>query len=107
SHYLTGSQSISPTWDPLEYLVDEAHKRGIEVHAWINPYRASTNVNISSKHSSHITKARPDLIIQHGTQLYIDPGKQDSIDWIINVVEDIVSRYDVDGVVYDDYFYPS
>ncbi len=107
SHYLTGSQFIASTWDPLEYLVEEAHKRGIEVHAWINPYRASTSTNISGKASSHITKLRSDLIIRHGSQLYIDPGKQDSIDWIVNVVEDIVSRYNVDGVVFDDYFYPA
>lgn len=108
SEWVTGSQYINFTsFDPLSFACTEAHKRGIELHAWVNPYRAATSSYLGNKAPGHVTQARPDLVIQHGTQWYMDPGKEDSITWIKNVVADIVTRYDVDGVVFDDYFYPA
>src|SRR5690606_10728646 len=78
-----------------------------ELHVWINPYRAALDHLTNNKHPNHVTRKRPDLCVQHTDgKTYMDPGKEDSITWIKNVVADIVTRYDVDGVVFDDYFYP-
>ncbi len=107
SQWLTGSQTTAATWDPLAFAVTEAHKRGIELHAWVNPYRAALDHSTSNKAANHVMRARPDLCIQHSDgKTYMDPGKADTITWIKNVVADIVTNYDVDGVVFDDYFYP-
>ena len=107
SQWLTGSQTTAATWDPLAFAVTEAHKRGIELHAWVNPYRAALDHSTSNKAANHVMRARPDLCLQHSDgKTYMDPGKADTITWIKNVVADIVTNYDVDGVVFDDYFYP-
>jgi len=107
SAWLTGSQNTAPTYDPLQFAVQEAHARGIELHAWVNPYRAALNQTTTDKSPLHVMRARPDLCVAYSDgRTYMDPGKADSITWIKNVIGDIVTRYDVDGVVFDDYFYP-
>lgn len=108
SEWFTGSQTTAATWDPLAYAVTEGHKRGIEVHAWVNPYRAAVDQNTSTKASNHVMKAHPDWCVAYAGdgRTYLDPGKPEVIAYIKSVISDIVTRYDVDGVVFDDYFYP-
>lgn len=107
SQWLTGSQTTNATWDPLAFAVEEAHKRGIELHAWMNPYRAALDQKTSNKSTRHVTRKRPDLCVQHKDgKTYLDPGKADTIKWITDAIVDVVQRYDIDGVIFDDYFYP-
>jgi uncharacterized lipoprotein YddW (UPF0748 family) len=107
SQWLTGSQNTAATYDPLAFAVTEGHKRGIEIHAWVNPYRVALDQTTTNKATNHVMRARPDLCVKYSDgKTYLDPGKTDSIDWIKDVVADIVGNYDVDGVVFDDYFYP-
>lgn len=107
SQWLTGSQNTAANWDPLEFAVTEAHARGIQLHAWVNPYRAALDHSTWNKAPNHVMRARPDLCVSFSDgKTYMDPGKPDTINWIKDVVSDIVTRYDVDGVVFDDYFYP-
>lgn len=107
SQWLTGSQNTAATWDPLAFAVTEAHARGIELHAWVNPYRVGLDQTTSNKGAKHVMRKRPDLCVAHSDgKTYLDPGKADSIAWIKSVVGEIVTNYDVDGVVFDDYFYP-
>jgi len=105
SRFLTGTQGQSPGWDPLVFAVDEGHQRGIEVHAWINPYRGMTNAAVSVA-DNHVSKMLPDRVYPYGTQLWMDPGAPEVRAHILDVVRDIVTRYDVDGLHFDDYFYP-
>src|SRR5690606_19500667 len=91
SQWLTGSQYTNATYDPLAFAVDEAHKRGIELHAWVNPYRASTNQSTSNKSSKHVMKARPCLCVYHTDgKVYMNPGEQHTIDWITDVIAEMV-----------------
>ncbi|RYG44998.1 hypothetical protein EON79_13640, partial [bacterium] len=108
SEYLTGQQgrAPSPYWDPLTFAVQEAHRRGLQLHCWINPYRANHPSQKSALASTHIGKARPDLVRKYGKYLWMDPGETDVQKQSLAVVRDIVRRYDVDGVHIDDYFYP-
>lgn len=105
SEFLTGQMGKPQDFDPLEFVLAEAHKRGILVHAWFNPYRAYHPLakTISDK---HISKTRPDLVRQYGKFLWLDPGEKEVQDYSLRVVLDVVRRYDVDGVHFDDYFYP-
>lgn len=107
SRYLTGrqGQAPSPLWDPLAFAVDEAHRRGLELHAWINPYRAAYWRD-SLVAATHVTNQRADLIRVYGQFLWVDPGLPESRDAVLRVVRDIARRYDVDGLHIDDYFYP-
>lgn len=106
SKSLRGTMGVapSPLYDPMQYWIAGAHQRGLEFHAWLNPYRALTGTGVGS--STHVTVTRPDLIITYNNAKYLDPGKVDSQTIFNNVVADIVTRYDVDGIVFDDYFYP-
>lgn len=108
SQWLTGKQGQppSPYYDPLQFMIDETHKRGMEFHAWMNPYRAMFNVNSSSIAATHITRLHPNWFLQYGTTKYFDPGNKEVLQYVANVVKDVVSRYDVDAVHFDDYFYP-
>jgi uncharacterized lipoprotein YddW (UPF0748 family) len=108
SHYLTGSQGTPPNpfYDPLQFAVEEAHKRGMEIHAWFNPYRAVRAVGSYSLSNFHVSVQHPDWIITKGTLKILDPGKQAVRNHVSNVVMDVVRRYDVDGIHIDDYFYP-
>jgi len=108
SEYLTGTmgKAPSPFYDPLEFAIAEAHKRGIELHAWFNPYRAHHFNAKSPIASTHITKTRPHLVRRYGRYLWLDPGEREVQEYSLNVVMDVVKRYDVDGIHFDDYFYP-
>ena len=107
SRYLTGQQGTQPQpyWDPMEFMVEECHKRCMEFHAWINPYRASTSLG-KTRAVGHISNVHPEWFVTYGNQLYFDPGLPESRRHIRMVVLDIVSRYDVDAIHMDDYFYP-
>jgi len=146
SKYLTGEEGVAPNpyWDPLEFAITEAHKRGMELHAWLNPYRAmrtipgdftqkavsSKNTSIdeslipflnkefdsnsknknsgtSERASNHISNTHPEwLFVMNGNIAIMDPGLPEVIEYNIDVVMDVVNRYDVDGIHFDDYFYP-
>lgn len=108
SRFLTGKQGVAPddpTFDPLEFIIDECHKRGMELHAWMNPYRVQSNIK-SELASDHLYWDEPERFLQYGNQLYFDPGLPENRKLINDVVRDIVSRYDVDAIHMDDYFYP-
>jgi len=108
SAYLTGAQgrAPSPAWDPLAFVVREAHQRGIELHAWFNPYRARHPSDKSPLDPSHIAVTRPAMVKRYGSYLWMDPGEPSVIAKSVAVIVDVVKRYDVDGVHIDDYFYP-
>ena len=108
SEFLTGTmgQAPEPYYDPLAFAVREAHLRGLELHAWFNPYRARASNAKSPASATHVTRARPGAVRRYGTQLWLDPGDLEVRRRAIAVVLDVVRRYDVDGVHIDDYFYP-
>jgi len=108
SEYLTGHMGRAPVpfYDPLALAVEEAHKRGLELHAWFNPYRARHSAAISSVSGDHISRTRPQLVKAYGKSLWLDPGEREVQEYSLNVVMDVVRRYDIDGVHFDDYFYP-
>lgn len=105
SRYLTGEQGKAPDpeWDPLAFLIEQCHRRGMQLHAWLNPYRVTSS---AQDELSKMNKKHAKLFIKYGHQLYFDPGKPESRKIVCNVIEDIVKRYDVDGIHFDDYFYP-
>jgi uncharacterized lipoprotein YddW (UPF0748 family) len=105
SRFLTGEQgkAPNPVWDPLAFMIDACHKRNMQLHAWLNPYRVTTN---ESETLSKMNKKHHKLFIKYGKQLFFDPGNPESWKIATKVVADIVSRYDVDGIHFDDYFYP-
>ncbi len=107
SRFLTGQQGLAPSpyWDPLQWMIDECHKRGMELHAWINPYRARTKTT-KDLDARHIAVKRPDLCFEYDGLLLLNPGCPEAKDYICRVVDDIVKRYDIDGLHIDDYFYP-
>jgi uncharacterized lipoprotein YddW (UPF0748 family) len=103
---LTGTQGQSPGYDPLAFAIQEAHSRGMELHAWINPFRAGNTSDTTTMVAPHIFKTRRDLVRVYGSDIWMDPGEQDVQDKSMAVIKDIVTRYDVDGIHADDYFYP-
>jgi uncharacterized lipoprotein YddW (UPF0748 family) len=108
SEWLTGAQgkAPSPYYDPLDFMIKETHKRNMEFHAWLNPYRAVYDVYHSTITPTHITKVHPEWFLQYGEKKYFDPGNKDVQIFVTTVVRDIVRRYDVDAIHFDDYFYP-
>jgi uncharacterized lipoprotein YddW (UPF0748 family) len=108
SEFLTGKQGEAPNpyYDPLQFMIEETHKRGMEFHAWLNPYRAVFNINTSSIASDHVTRKHPDWFLTYGDKKYFDPGNKKAQDFVVSVVRDIVKRYAVDAIHMDDYFYP-
>jgi len=92
-------------FDPLKFITDEAHRRGILVHAWFNPYRAY-HPAAKTVSENHITRRRPDLVRKYGNYLWLDPTEPEVQKYSLSVVLDVVKRYDIDGVHFDDYFYP-
>ena len=108
SYWLTGQQGKAPDpwYDPLAFAVKEAHKRGLELHAWFNPYRASRDTATYEPSPQHVRVTRPEWIMAFGKLLILDPGRAAVRDHVTNVVMDVVRRYDIDGVHMDDYFYP-
>ena len=108
SKYLTGTQGKDPGYDPLAFAVQEAHKRGMELHAWMNPYRVtSSGTNLNSLVSSHPARKNPSWVIKYNNKMYYDPGNPDVVDYLVKTVKEVVDKYDVDGIHFDDYFYPS
>ena len=107
SRFLTGVQGKAPEpyWDPMQFMIDECHKRGMEFHAWINPYRTKTTLK-SELAPNHVYNIHPEWFVTYGDQVYFDPALPESRRHICMVVSDIVSRYDVDAIHMDDYFYP-
>lgn len=107
SRFLTGVQgkAPSPYWDPLQWMIDQCHKRGMELHAWINPYRAKTK-GTNALAQSHIAITNPERVFSYDGLYVLNPGQPENRDYICKVVDDIVSRYDIDGLHIDDYFYP-
>ncbi len=108
SRFLTGKPGQQPTpfYDPLEFAIEEAHKRGMELHAWFNPYRATFDLVTANTTNDHITKQKPNWFFTYGGKKLFNPGIPEVRDYIVSIVMDVVSNYDIDGVHFDDYFYP-
>jgi uncharacterized lipoprotein YddW (UPF0748 family) len=106
SGFLTGTQGKSPGYDPLNYAVEEAHKRGLELHAWFNPYRAWSPSAKGDPAANHLVKTRPDLAKKYGKHFWLNPTHPEVQKHSLDVVLDVVRRYDLDGIHMDDYFYP-
>ncbi len=106
SEWLTGAQGKRPEpyYDPLKFMIREAHQRGMEFHAWINPYRAS--LSVSNNCANHITKKHPEFCIKYGKNIYLNPGLPQVRQHIKAVIADLTKNYDIDGIHFDDYFYP-
>jgi uncharacterized lipoprotein YddW (UPF0748 family) len=105
SQFLSGRQGTSPGYDPLEFAIREAHARGIELHVWLNPFRAASNA-ATPLASNHVAKKHPQWVRRYGNQLWVDPGEPAARQYVLDVFADIVRRYNIDGVHIDDYFYP-
>jgi uncharacterized lipoprotein YddW (UPF0748 family) len=103
---LTGTQGQSPGYDPLAFAIQEAHARGLELHAWVNPFRAGNTSDTLKLAATHLFKTRRDLVRVYGSNIWMDPGEPDVHDHTMRVITDIVRRYDIDGIHLDDYFYP-
>jgi len=107
SRYLTGTpgKAPEPFYDPLQFWIDECHRQGMEFHAWLNPFRVAQNSN-EPLGGNHIAFQHPEWILKYGNLLYFDPGLPQTREFVTKVVKDIVSRYEVDAIHFDDYFYP-
>lgn len=106
SRFLTSDGlAPQPFWDPLEFITAEAHKRGMELHAWLNPYRVTSSAK-QVPHKKHLYHSQPSRFVTYDKKIYFDPGIPDNQEYINRIVADIVTRYDIDGVHMDDYFYP-
>lgn len=106
SRYLTGTQGKDPGYDPLAYAVAEAHRRALALHAWVNPYRVSMTASLGSLVPSHPVRKNPSWSFAYGGKRYYNPGIPAVRSYIVSVITDLVKRYDVDGIHFDDYFYP-
>lgn len=108
SAWLTGvqGQPPSPYYDPLAFMIAETHKRNMVFHAWMNPYRAEFNLNEDLTSATHITRLHPEWFVTYGDKKYFDPGNREAQQYVVDVVTDVVKRYAVDAIHFDDYFYP-
>jgi uncharacterized lipoprotein YddW (UPF0748 family) len=106
SHWLTGEQGKDPGYDPLAFMVEETHARGLQFHAWFNPFRVSRQADPAQLVPEHPARRHPDRVLTYGGQLYYDPGVPQNRDLVTDVVLDVAKRYPIDGVHFDDYFYP-
>lgn len=108
SEWFSGTQGLppSPWYDPLAFMIEETHKRGMEFHAWMNPYRAVFNERKSSLSPTHITRIHPEWFVTYGDKRYFDPSNAEARKYVAYIVKDVVKRYDVDAIHFDDYFYP-
>ena len=107
SHWLVGTQGGNLSWDPLEWTIKQAHQRHMEVHVWLNPYRvnlAKTDTSVIC--ADHIWRKHPEWFWEYNKQWYFDPGLDVTREWICTIVSDIVTRYDIQAIHMDDYFYP-
>ncbi|MET9255966.1 family 10 glycosylhydrolase [Streptomyces sp. NPDC003717] len=106
SEFLSGSQGRDPGWDPLGTAVTEAHARGLELHAWCNPYRVATHDEPARLIPAHPARKHPEWVVPYGGKLYYDPGQPEVRAFVQDAMVDAVERYEVDGLHFDDYFYP-
>jgi uncharacterized lipoprotein YddW (UPF0748 family) len=106
SEYLSGVQGQGPGYDPLAVWIEQAHARGLELHAWINPYRAKQSGARSAPAPLHVSRTRPEWVRKYGDQLWIDPGEPAAAEHTLAVCRDLLTRYEIDGLHIDDYFYP-
>lgn len=108
SAFLSGTQGQAPEpfYDPLKFWIDESHKRGLELHAWFNPFRARAADAKYAECAAHIGQTRPDLVKKYGGFLWLDPGEEEASDLTFKMFMDVLSRYEIDGIHIDDYFYP-
>lgn len=108
SSYLTGTRGADPGWDPLQFVVDECHKRGIEVYAWVNPYRWSSTGTTSTWNTDFDTSVKNNgWLMTNGTFTVLNPGLDETRAHIVKVCKEIISNYPVEGMIFDDYFYPT
>lgn len=107
SQWITGTRGQAPGYDPLAFLIQEAHKRGIEVHAWLNPYRFENTAGQYSGMPGDYSQTHPELIFTHNNRTFFDPGRPATTQLIKSIIADLVENYDLSGIVFDDYFYPS
>lgn len=107
SQWLTGIQGKAPdeNWDPLKFMIEECHKRAMELHAWMNPFRLSQNLT-STYSKKNVAKRHPEWVVTYGNKQYLDPGIPEVRNYLINVVAEVVRKYDIDAIHFDDYFYP-
>jgi uncharacterized lipoprotein YddW (UPF0748 family) len=108
SHWLTGKQGVRPNpyYDPLQFIIEEAHKRCIDVHVWLNPYRVTNSESLSVLNKNHLYFKNKDIFVKYGDKYYFEPGLDETREFLNRVVQDVVERYDIDAVHFDDYFYP-
>lgn len=108
SNWLTGKQGVKPNpyYDPLQFIIEEAHKRCIEVHVWLNPYRVTNSDNTNMLSKDHLYYKNRDIFVKYAGKTYFDPGYDETRAFLNRVVEDVVERYDIDAIHFDDYFYP-
>ncbi len=106
SHWITGTRGEEPSYDPLALVIYEAHKRGMEVHAWINPYRFENAAGQFAGQPGDYSQTHPELIFTHDNKTFFDPGIPATTQLIKSIIADLVINYDLDGVIFDDYFYP-
>ncbi|GAB5495432.1 MAG: hypothetical protein Phyf2KO_05120 [Phycisphaerales bacterium] len=106
SAFLTGEQGKNPGYDPLAFWIEEAHARGLDLHAWINPFRAWHPMTPGNPAKNSIVTKRPEFLVEFGEYFWLDPGDRQASKLTLSVIEDIVRRYDIDGLHVDDYFYP-
>jgi len=108
SAVLTGVQGVDPGYDPMGFMIQETHKRGMEFHAWMNPYRITTSgTDLALLSADNMARQHPDWILTYNNAMYYNPADEDVKDYICDTVEEIVENYDVDAIHFDDYFYPS
>lgn len=108
SEWLTGLQGRPPVpyYDPLQFMIAAAHERRLEFHAWLNPYRAIFSLGKTIPSQTHVTRVHSDWFLNYGDKKYFDPGNKEAQQFVVKIVRDVVQRYDVDGIHFDDYFYP-
>ena len=108
SFYLTGEQGTAPTpfYDPLQFMIEETHKRAMELHAWINPFRAVKGIGDFKISDKHISKTHPNWVYTSGHTKYLNAGIPEVRNYITNVIVEVIKNYDIDGIHFDDYFYP-
>jgi len=108
SDILTGTQGKNPGYDPLAFMIEETHKRGMEFHAWFNPYRITTSgTDVNTLASNNMARKNPSWAIAYNNALYYDPGNPQVVNYLVETVAEVVKNYKVDGIHFDDYFYPS
>jgi len=108
SAFLTGKQGQAPVpyYDPLEFMIEFTHRCGMEFHAWMNPYRATFNLDTTSLSRNHVFNEHRDWVLRYGNKFYLDPGIPEVQRHLNSVVQEVLEKYDVDGIHFDDYFYP-